>query len=466
MVLKNMNFPDSFSKLIMRCISSVSYSILINGSLGQSFTPHRGLRQGDPLSPYLFILCVEILSCMLKKAEELRLTYGIKIARSAPSITHRFFANDSIIFSKASMRAANTITQIIQAYEKASGQQVNLEKTELTFSKNVPEDVKNSVQERIGVEVAESYEKYLGLPTVVGKPKKVIFARLRDKIWRKIKRWKERFLSQAGKEILIKTVAQAIPNYIMSCFKIPVGNCLKMELLLSNFWWAEGDDKKKIHWVVWETLCKSKKDGGLGFRQFESLNDALLGKQCWRWIKNEQSMVSKTLKARYYPNRNLFSAKLGFQPSFTWKNIWNSRNIVEEGARWRVHSGTNIDVWKDRWLPEQHGGRVWSPRPAETDITTVSHLIDHDRRTWDRKTMYNIFYPFETEQICRIPIVHRISEDVLYWPWEKDHNYSVRSAYHLIQSKKLNMDAGPSNVKHHWDWIWKLNVPPKIRLFL
>lgn len=113
----------------------------------------------------------------------------------------------------------------------------------------MPEDVKILIQERIGVEAVKSYEKYIGLPTVIGKSKKIIFTNLQDKLWKKIKGWKERLLSQGRKEILMKSVAQAIPNYVMNCFKISVGCCLKMESLLNRYWWEDGDDNNKIHWA-------------------------------------------------------------------------------------------------------------------------------------------------------------------------------------------------------------------------
>lgn len=144
----------------------------------------RGLRQGDHLSPYIFILCAEVFSCMLEKVGELRLIEGIKIARAAP-ITHMFFAYDSIIFSKANLKVANTIAHVIKAYEDASGQRVNLTKTKLTYSKNMPKEVKNLIQKWIGVEVVKSYEKYLGLPAMIEKSKKIIFANLQDKLWKK-----------------------------------------------------------------------------------------------------------------------------------------------------------------------------------------------------------------------------------------------------------------------------------------
>lgn len=171
--------------------------------------------------------------------------------------------------------------------------------------------------------------------------------------------------------------------------------------------------------------------------------------------------MTRIIRARYYPKGDLFSAKLGFQPSYTWRSIWKTCSIIEEGVRWSISSGVKVNIWDDRWLPEQNGGRIWSPRPADNDVCLVSHIIDHELRVWDRQTIQKLFLPFEAEQIYRIPISRRILDDVLMWPWEKDYTFSVRSAYHLIQKKKKNSGAGPSELKTKWKWLWKMNVPPK-----
>lgn len=149
----------------------------------------------------------------------------------------------------------------------------------------------------------ESHKKYLGLPTIIGKSKKFIFSGIQDRLWKKINGWKERCLAQAGRDVLIKSVAQAVPNYVMSCFKIPIGCCTRMEQMMRNFWWGSGDDGKKICWIAWDTLCKVKREGGLGIRNLQNFNDALLGKQVWRLMTQEHCLMARILKARYYPRR-------------------------------------------------------------------------------------------------------------------------------------------------------------------
>lgn len=96
----------------------------------------------------------------------------------------------------------------------------------------------------------------------------------------------------------------------------------------------------------------------------------------------------------------------------------------------------------------------------------VEHLIDQETREWDRQMVYTIFFPFEAEQIRRIPLARRVSEDVMFWPWEKNQQFSVRFAYHLIQKKKAEFVLGPSDDHNYWKWIWRLNIPPKIKLFV
>ncbi|XP_045830830.1 uncharacterized mitochondrial protein AtMg00310-like [Trifolium pratense] len=141
-----------------------------------------------------------------------------------------------------------------------------------------------------------------------------------DRVWKKVKGWKERFLSRAGKETLIKVVAQEIPNYILSCYKMPVGCCKDINSMLAKFWWGSNEEKRKIHWMGWERLSRAKNDGGtgMGFRGIEEINKALLGKHCWRLATGGSSLLEKIFKSRYYPNNDFMCANEGYQPSYAW----------------------------------------------------------------------------------------------------------------------------------------------------
>ena len=112
------------------------------------------------------------------------------------------------------------------------------------------------------------HNKYLGLPSIIGKSKKEVFAEIKEKIAKKLSGWKEKMLSIGGKEILIKAVVQAIPTYAMSCFLLPKGLCDEIEGMMRRFWWGQRDQESKIAWVSWNNLCKSKLKGAMGFRNF------------------------------------------------------------------------------------------------------------------------------------------------------------------------------------------------------
>lgn len=226
---------EDWIKTIMRCVTTVSYSIILNGSPIDSFQPDRGLRLGDPLSPYLFILCAEALSALLQIAEQENKIHGIKAARTAPPISYLFFANDSILFCRANEREAETIKEILQLYEAASGQKINLEKLEMTMSKKVNEQVNIIIRDRLGVSEVEQHKKYLGLPTLIGKSKKKVFGIILERVHKKLKGWKDKLLSKAEKEVLLKAVIQAIPSYAMSYFLFPSTLCEEIEKAMARF---------------------------------------------------------------------------------------------------------------------------------------------------------------------------------------------------------------------------------------
>ncbi|GMI79095.1 hypothetical protein HRI_001578800 [Hibiscus trionum] len=192
-LLLKMGFDSDWVSIIINCISSVSYSVVLNGSVGNRFSPSRGLRQGDPLSPFLFLVCSEGLSSLLRQAS---CGVGVRIARGAPNISHLFFADDSLIFGEASSRGASTIREILGIYERCSGQVVNLEKSGVFFSGNTTDREKDEVKRILGINQGFSSEKFLGLPILVGRNRKQVFMDLRDKMLAWILNWATRLLSQ------------------------------------------------------------------------------------------------------------------------------------------------------------------------------------------------------------------------------------------------------------------------------
>ena len=185
-----------------------SFSILVNGRPYGNVLPSRGIRRGDSLSPYLFLLCTEGFTLLLDRAEIGGTLHGVSFCRNAPKIINLLFADDSSIFSKASPAEIHAIVEILQVYARASRQCINLEKS----------SVKQEALGILGVKEVSRFESYLGLPTLVGREKYHTFSFIKDRVWKKLQGWKGMMLSRAGKEVLIKAVAQAIPTYTMSVF--------------------------------------------------------------------------------------------------------------------------------------------------------------------------------------------------------------------------------------------------------
>ncbi|XP_042988748.1 uncharacterized protein LOC122316282 [Carya illinoinensis] len=210
-VMAKLGFNNSLIDLITRCTSSVSYSILLNGEPQPFFKPTRGLRQGDPLSPYLFILCTEALSWSLHKVEKKRSISSVPMGKGPTRISHLFFVDDSLIFCKANSLEWSRLMGILNQYECASGQVLNKEKSSIYFSKNTPEEKnKRAILQIAGVKAIGTYERYLGLPSMVGRKKSAAFHGLINRIWARVTNWKTNCLSIAGKEEMVDII-KSIP---------------------------------------------------------------------------------------------------------------------------------------------------------------------------------------------------------------------------------------------------------------
>ena len=278
-MMRKMGFHERWISLIMMCVTTVSYSVLINGEPKGKIIPSRELRQGDLISPYLFLLCAKGLLAMIKKEEREGNLKGIAVCRRAPRITHMLFADDSIVFCRTTREECDRVVNVLEDYERDSRQKLNKEKTSLYFSKNTSKEIKEYVKEKFGARVVQHPEKYLGLPPLVGRGKRKAFNRIKDQVGRKIACWKSKLLSHVGREVLIKVVAQAIPMYTMSVFKIPDMLCKELNSPMGKFWWGQKDRERKMAWISWERLCPPKAEGGMGFRDLKAFNLALLTKQ-------------------------------------------------------------------------------------------------------------------------------------------------------------------------------------------
>jgi hypothetical protein len=207
--------------------------------------------------------------------------------------------DDSLLVYKANLVEWRRLTKLLEDYEVTSRQKLNKEKTSIFFSRNTSAAKKEEIIRLSELNATQCFEKYLGAPTILGREKYKAFQSIKDRVWTWLNDWKVKFLSQAGKEILIKAVAQA--------------------------------NTAKIHWMSWEKMGTSKNQGRLGFRDLVTFNKALLAKQFWRILQNPDSLVTAIMKAKYFPYGTMLDANLGSRPSMAWRSILSSKDIIRSG---------------------------------------------------------------------------------------------------------------------------------------
>ncbi|CAL8169219.1 unnamed protein product [Prunus armeniaca] len=316
----------------------------------------------------------------------------------------------------ANVGDCGTIKEALSWYEWVSDQQVNLQKSAICFSKNIKHQDQLVLATSLGVSCVEHYDKYLGLPMVVGRNKGSSFAHLKERLCKKLYGWKGKLLSGARKEILIKTVAQALPLYSMSVYLLPKYFCDDLNRLIADFWWNGNNGDRKIHWLAWDKLCQPKDVGGLGFRDLYAFNLAMLAKQGWRLIQYPDSLIAR-----------------------------------------------------DPWLPRPSTFRVISPKPTGCTITKVKELIlDHPRR-WNISLLSNLLYPPDVDVIRTLPLSFHHRVDALIWHFDKKGQFTVKSAYKVARTvldpQTLASSSTGDGFSKGWTAIWKAKIPSKIKLF-
>jgi hypothetical protein len=242
--------------------------------------------------------------------------------------------------------------------------------------------------------------KYLGLPTPDGKMNRGKFENLQSRLAKCLVEWDDNHKSQAAKEILIKAVAQAIPLYVMSVFKLPLGLCDELTKLIRRYWWGAENGKHKTHWIGWDSMMRPKSQGGIGFHDMRLFNQALSAKQAWRLLQFPNTLCAQVLKAKYFPNGVLVDTVFSGNRSPTWTAIEFGLELLKKGVIWRVGNGTQIRVWRDPWIPRDGNHH---PRSAQGQywLCWVTDFLNPDG-SWNRNLVQQHFEPEEASLILQI----------------------------------------------------------------
>ncbi|XP_021605634.1 uncharacterized protein LOC110610068 [Manihot esculenta] len=311
-VLGSYHFSDAWISNIMNCIRTSSMSVLWNGEKLESFKSTRGVRQGDPMSSYLFVMCIEQLSRMFKQLVRQCRWKSIPISSNGPMISHLMFADDMVLFAEASVEQSDLILSCLDDFAKASGQKVNLAKSSLYLSPFVDSDLASLLSSRSGIPLTADLRKYLGVPSIHGRISVSTYGSILDKMRGKLDGWK----------------ARALKSWTTNSALLPISLCNEMEKICKTFIWHGKDMKPAVHLINWDTMSLPKRLGGLGIRNMRQMNQALLGKLCWRAYKNPQALWVRCLFNKY-----------------------------ESGVVVDVNNGMHTRFWLDDWLPV---GPLWN----------------------------------------------------------------------------------------------------------
>jgi hypothetical protein len=369
-----------FVQWIMTCVTTVHYSVHFNGTALSPFRPSRVLH---PLLPYLFLLVVHCLSLLVKNYERQGLISSIHVSRRGPSISHLLFADDSILFFKLEENQSRHVRDLLAVFEKSTGQKLSPSKCSLLVREEADIAVVNQVRQILGIERAGFDEKYLGLPMPEGRLKSGWFQSIEERYVKRMTDWKERTLSQVAKEMLIKSVAQALPTYVMSVFKIPFGLCNALQTYTRSFWWSSERGKHKVQWIPWEVLIKSKSYGGLGFKDMRLFSQALLAHQAMLLITYPNSLCSQVLKAKYFLQSNLLDMAPRGEASTTSQAIEYGVELLKCGAINRIGDGENTRVWRDNWIPRTPNMKLSGTFCPCRLRRRVSQLMRQGSNEWD-----------------------------------------------------------------------------------
>ncbi|GJR42044.1 RNA-directed DNA polymerase, eukaryota [Tanacetum coccineum] len=356
-ILDKIGFGLKWRGWIRGCLTSSKASVLVNGSPTDEFLFHRGLRQGDPLSPFLFILVMESLHVSFQKIIDRGLFSPILIGKDNPiPISHLFYADDAMFIGKWSYSNVNSLMMMLQWFFLASGLKVNVHKS-CIYGVGVPlADIK---------ELADTYGclannlplTYLGVKVGANMNRIDSWKDVVQKVKNKLSSWKAKTLSVGGRFTLIKSVLGAVPTYYMTLFKTPEGVLSYLERLRHSFFLGADIDDRKISWISWNQVMAHKKNGGLGVNSLYALNHALLFKWLWHFLSSRSGLWYNVIQAIHGTNGSLDNSFRSSSHGSAWIGILKAvANLKSKGidlldyCKIVIGNGLSTQFWHDKWF--------------------------------------------------------------------------------------------------------------------
>ena len=358
-VLKEMGFDDKWRRWIKACTSTARISILINGVPCKPFKMKRRIRQGDPLSPYLFVLMAEVLNRALTKAAEIELFQGVHVGSQNVSLSHLQFADDTLLFCEPKLELLINIKKILYSFQSFSGLAVNYDKSGLIVI-DKDEDWAVRAAELLKCRLIQLPITYLGVPLGANMKKSTSWQPIIDRIQHRLTSWKASCLSRPGKLVLIKAVLSSLSVYYLSLFKMPKKVATEINKIQRRFLWSGKHERRISTLVKWKVVQRSKKEGGLGVGDLLIKNAALLFKWWWRYACEEGAMWRTVVQSIHEEDHFLLPSKARSSLPGPWRDI--KQIALEESPTTKAFfkhlsvklgGGRRVAFWQDTWADEK-----------------------------------------------------------------------------------------------------------------
>ncbi|GAU48983.1 hypothetical protein TSUD_245740 [Trifolium subterraneum] len=417
-------FPPSVISLIMFGITSTSNTILWNGSKAEAFTPKRGLRQGDPLSPYLFVLCMERLGALISKHVADGSWSPMQITKDRTRISHLFFADDVLLFEKANVSQARIVNEVLERFCAMSGLKISLEKSKFCTSAGVSRRRREDIAVVTQIHAIDKFEKYLGFKMFYGKVRKQDFSNVYDRVSAKLASWKSRLLNKAGRVVLANSVLSSLPSYHMQINWLPQGMCDDLDRTVRRFIW-KGTGDTGMHLVGWEKITQPRRFGGLGVRIARLQNVSLLGKLIWEISNSPGKLWVKLFIDKYTKGRHLFNVSVS-GGSCIWNSLAKALHMLRDGFTFKIGDG-NSRFWYYPWaLKENLCSTVPFVAIQDTDLK-INDVWCNGR--WHLEKLYTSI-PDEARNSILLLQPYIVNDIPDVWVWQNSSNgvYTTKDA--------------------------------------
>lgn len=480
-VQEAMGFGQKWRVWIQSCLSSASISVLINGSTTDVFTTSKGLRQGDPLSPFLFLIAAEGLNVLMDSAIALNEFSGVRIGAGVFRLSHLQYADDTILLGEKSWKNIYAAKFILKWFEIISGLSINFNKSKL-ICVNCPPQWTSEAARILQCKVENLPTSYLGLPVGSSHRRYSFWVPVIQRVEKKLSAWKSRLLSAGARVTLVKSVLSSLPLYFCSLFKMPTIVVKKINSLIRSFFWGELDSKRRTKWVSWEKICLHKNLGGLGVPDIKKKNVSLLAKWWHRFSTESNALWKRVIVEKYYCNYSSLSPFLHEtnRVSKCWKDIvciGDFQVFSTQGAKirdcfkWILGNGALIRFWHDSWAADIPL-KILFPRVFALSVNkdaTVSNMGSYTSSSiqswsWNIETFSA---PrgrtlFEFQELSRL-ISNRspsFQDDAFTWSVGHDPRFTTAALYDLLSP---SLAVLPTDII---DLIWLKWSPPRVKIFI